>query len=148
MKKANALSRWPDHKREVENNNSNITFISISNWWSLTMQWGWLLSAHQHVMWALEMNLKIVIFWDWLETHHDSAFMWTQCETLIGCWPCWAKAAKMDVSRAFGCVLLKAELMVSWPKHLTTWLVLPWLEPRFLLLWEINYVKLPKYLRS
>jgi len=26
--------------------------------------------------------------------------------------------------------------------------VLPWLKPHFLLLWEINYVKLPKYLRS
>jgi len=26
--------------------------------------------------------------------------------------------------------------------------VLPWLKPCFLLLWEINYVKLPKYLRS
>ena len=27
-------------------------------------------------------------------------------------------------------------------------LVLPRLEPSFLLLWEINYIKLPKYLRS
>ena len=29
-----------------------------------------------------------------------------------------------------------------------SWVVLPQLEPSFLLLWEINYVKLPKYLRS
>ena len=27
MKKADALSRWPDHKRGVESNNSNITLL-------------------------------------------------------------------------------------------------------------------------
>jgi len=56
------------------------------------------------------------------ETHCDSALVWARWETLTGCWPCLAKAAKIKVSQPLDWVLLKAESTVSCPKHLIAWL--------------------------
>jgi len=43
MKKADALSRWPDHKRGVENDNSNITLLKPEYFCICTMRQGHLL---------------------------------------------------------------------------------------------------------
>jgi len=43
MKKADALSRRPDHKRGVENNNSNITLLKPEYFHICTMHQGHLL---------------------------------------------------------------------------------------------------------
>ena len=97
-------------------------FIRISNWWSLMILCGWLISAHHLAIWALKFHKWLHSEYKW-STHLDSSVVWAQWDILMGGWPWWVSTANINSSHPPGCVFLSADLTRCWPKHLTAWLL-------------------------
>ena len=97
-------------------------FIRISNWWSLMILCGWLISAHHLAIWALKFHKWLHSEYEW-STHLDSSVVWAQWDILMGGWPWWVSTANINSSHPPGCVFLSADLTRCWPKHLTAWLL-------------------------